>query len=276
VLEQSLDIDADFLVSRLAPMDMLLQRIGRLWRHRDNDALRHEIGAKHEAWILSPSLASLEADPDSIGKSSKVYAPYILCRTLEILEKIEHIALPKDIRRLMESTYEERDERESLKRYQYELGREREKLRRLALGNLGTKGSTIADQGAPTRYAEVETKDLLLLRSFRIRGGRLELGTYNGQNLSIEGQVPRARDRRQAAAALFRSIVAVPVYLAPPTARARIQLLSPYLYLGHGEASEVSVGIVGEDRLLRTIEGETMRSPSRMSYDEDFGYRSID
>ena len=53
VLEQSIDIDADYLITRICPMDMLLQRIGRLWRHRENDKIRPST-AKCETFVLSP------------------------------------------------------------------------------------------------------------------------------------------------------------------------------------------------------------------------------
>lgn len=53
-LEQSLDIDADLLITDLCPMDVLLQRIGRLHRHARPDEERAEGFRQPRAWVLTP------------------------------------------------------------------------------------------------------------------------------------------------------------------------------------------------------------------------------
>jgi CRISPR-associated endonuclease/helicase Cas3 len=67
VVEQSVDIDFDFIVSDLAPSDMLLQRVGRLWRH---ERRRHT--AVPEFWVRLPELSSTFNAVDlkkSLGRS---------------------------------------------------------------------------------------------------------------------------------------------------------------------------------------------------------------
>ena len=83
VVEQSVDIDLDFIVSDLAPTDMLLQRMGRLWRHQRPDRKATE----PEFWINAP-VVNADADTKelkrALGKSAYVYAPYVLMRTAEV------------------------------------------------------------------------------------------------------------------------------------------------------------------------------------------------
>ncbi len=52
-LEQSLDIDADLLITDLCPMDVLLQRLGRL--HRHHRAQRPAGFEQARAWVLTPA-----------------------------------------------------------------------------------------------------------------------------------------------------------------------------------------------------------------------------
>lgn len=54
-LEQSLDIDADLLITDLCPMDVLLQRLGRLHRHTRPDEERPEGYRQPLAWVLTPA-----------------------------------------------------------------------------------------------------------------------------------------------------------------------------------------------------------------------------
>lgn len=110
VVEQSVDLDADVLISELAPTDMLLQRLGRLWRRL------HERAVSEAVLYLIQENASFEElcamDPKAIiecfGKKAHVYSPYILLRTLEQWESLSQISLPSDIRKIISDTYREK------------------------------------------------------------------------------------------------------------------------------------------------------------------------
>ncbi|WP_459617092.1 CRISPR-associated helicase Cas3' [Bordetella sp. 2513F-2] len=58
-LEQSLDIDADFLICDLCPMDVLLQRLGRLHRHSRRIDERPAPYRQAQAIILTPEYGDL-------------------------------------------------------------------------------------------------------------------------------------------------------------------------------------------------------------------------
>ena len=93
VLEQSLDIDFDLLITELCPMDLLLQRIGRLHRHK---RLRPEILQQEEVAVLN---CDGEFDPGS----AKVYGEWLLERTRELLPN--EIVIPEMIAELVQETY---------------------------------------------------------------------------------------------------------------------------------------------------------------------------
>ena len=108
VAEQSVDIDADLLITDLAPTDMLMQRLGWLWRHERP----HRPCTRPEVWIHVPPLSdealrstSEKGLREALGKSVRAYAPYVLLRSLEQWRGRMAIALPDDIRPILEATY---------------------------------------------------------------------------------------------------------------------------------------------------------------------------
>lgn len=97
VIEQSLDIDFDVLFSDLAPMDLLIQRIGRLHRH---DIQRPKNHLYPVLYVLDTN-ESFEFDNGSIA----VYGGFLLARTQVLMP--EKIVLPDDISPLVQTVYSE-------------------------------------------------------------------------------------------------------------------------------------------------------------------------
>lgn len=95
VLEQSLDIDLDFLVTELCPMDLLLQRIGRLHRHE---------GRARPRPVAQARCAVLDTGTEDFDEGSKaVYGEWLLWRTRKFLPAA--ITLPDDIAPLVQDVY---------------------------------------------------------------------------------------------------------------------------------------------------------------------------
>ena len=98
VIEQSLDFDADLMITDLCPMDLLMQRIGRLHRHAVHDTDRPERMKEPKCYILCAG-ENLERGAEQI------YGGYLLMRTRALLP--ESAVIPVDIPRLVNQVYDE-------------------------------------------------------------------------------------------------------------------------------------------------------------------------
>lgn len=108
VLEQSLDLDFDAMISDIAPIDLLIQRAGRLWRHPFRKQFRPSC-CRCELVVFSPV-----PDPDPpkdwatgpFGGTAAVYRNLaVLWRTARLLEATGEIRAPEGLRPLIEGVY---------------------------------------------------------------------------------------------------------------------------------------------------------------------------
>ncbi len=102
VIEQSLDLDFDLMVTDLAPVDLLLQRSGRVWRHGRQWRPPGQTGPA--LWVLMPPVD--EAGRPLLEKGAvRVYDAHTLLRTWLALRGLDHVAIPNGVEGLVESVY---------------------------------------------------------------------------------------------------------------------------------------------------------------------------
>lgn len=97
VVEQSMDLDFDGMITCIAPMDLLLQRAGRVHRHAREE--RPENMAQPLIEVLVPN-AMCE---DAYGANGAVYAPWLLMQTQQQLPC--RVLVPDGIRACIERAY---------------------------------------------------------------------------------------------------------------------------------------------------------------------------
>ncbi|TNH06266.1 CRISPR-associated helicase Cas3' [Testudinibacter sp. TR-2022] len=266
VLEQSVDIDADFLISKFAPTDMLLQRLGRLWRHGSTPRVA---SARAEAWLLAPDLESAIDDPiKAFGTTAFVYAPYVLCRSLAVWQQRKQLTLPNDIRALLEATYFSCEEQGKLAQWKHEL----ENGSRFRTGQKQMQKSALAaqmtfgmerndnDDQVQTRFSEQDSFDILLLSKVRslpeIKATELTLLDGTVIVLPVNGRSLPLQQQKRYAAQLMQQMVSINLSNAPKRQSVgNLAFLRDYCYLGQMKDKNTDavmvVAIVAKDGRLQ-------------------------
>lgn len=107
IVEQSLDLDFDSIVTDLAPIDSLIQRCGRLWRH-----YRRERPGSMKLVVYGPSLEGNTTSDwysNFFRRASYVYKDHAkLWLTAKILTDVGEIVSPMGVRQLISTVYSDR------------------------------------------------------------------------------------------------------------------------------------------------------------------------
>ena len=181
VVEQSLDLDFDAMVTDLAPIDLLIQRAGRLWRHH-----RHEREGQPELLVVGPEPIA-DADDNwfrqAFPRAAYVYRDHArIWLTAKTLSNAGSIESPGELRGLIEAVYGdgvEVDVPEALLgrffdaegRAGADRGVANTNVLDLAKGYVRDGGAWDNDIRTPTRLVD---DPQVTLRLARVRGDRIE------------------------------------------------------------------------------------------------------
>ncbi len=257
VVEQSVDLDADLMVTELAPTDMLLQRLGRLWRHergrRPSDAARMYIIEEENNLEEFRSMES-KAIIDALGGKAHVYDPFILLRTLQLWANYPTVIVPAQIRELIEATYSVRDDdpKSWEKLFDDRFVRDSNERFKAAMNSNYWQVQLPDEEGVQTRLNDVPTVSLVLCRNINEKKATF-IDNASEQLGGDKFRLPTAQ-------AIHRNLVRVPDYCFE-----RVEpcpAFDDYLF------DAQSVGIVEDNNIVK-VKG--LKEGIRFYYSRDLG-----
>lgn len=217
IVEQSVDIDADLLVTDLAPIDLILQRIGRLHRHERDRPPACKSAACHVLHPLREWQGPAKTIKQVLAPYHFVYPAISLWQSARFLAACSEIRLPGDIRPVLETVHASSPEGSELSGI-LELAEEAQRKRIQQTGTAKVRdvfeASAIDDrEGTETRYGIRPTAQLVILRSAPVETNRgISLVFRDGEThefRSGEFSFPLAK-------ALHRRAARIPAYLVKP------------------------------------------------------------
>lgn len=97
IIEQSLDIDLDRMFTYVAPIDLLIQRFGRVWRHSDVGTIRENESVYNPITIIIPT--------NHNTLPTYIYNREVLENTIDVLKNMTEIDTVRDARWLIDTVY---------------------------------------------------------------------------------------------------------------------------------------------------------------------------
>lgn len=101
IIEQSLDIDFDRMFTCIAPIDLLIQRFGRVQRHSDEGTIR-------ETETIDNPINIIISTKFGDMPCSKIYGVPILEKTINVLRGMTEIDTVADARKLIDAVYDDK------------------------------------------------------------------------------------------------------------------------------------------------------------------------
>ncbi|MFF0746621.1 type I-E CRISPR-associated protein Cse1/CasA [Streptomyces sp. NPDC004111] len=290
VVEQSLDVDFDLLVTDLAPVDLMLQRIGRLHRHP-----RRRPPRLAQARCLVTGAAWTSDPPQPAPGSEFIYRRHALLRTLAVLGPCldgEPLVLPDHISPLVQAAYGEGEvgppqwaEHLSAARTEHfrHLADKRQKAEAFLLGPvkragrpiygwLGANAGDADDNPAGRAQVRDSEESLEVLVVQRLRDGSLATVPWLTQG---RGGLPLPTDfppERRAAEAVAASAITLPRLFTHPGAIDRtIDELERFLI--HGWQVKECPWLAGELVIVLDVDCQTRLAGYDLRYSRDDGLR---